>query len=75
MATISVNLDNAKIADLRLFERFQNGDYAVDDLLEFLGRIVESDKALEDLPLPMLSEIMAQVSSAADVMNGTDQKN
>ena len=75
MATISVNLDNAKIADLRLFERFQNGDYAVDDLLEFLGRIVESDEALEDLPLPMLSEIMAQVSSAADVMNGTDQKN
>ena len=75
MATITVNLDNARISDLRLFEKFQNGDYAVDDLLEFLGRIVDSEQDIETLPLTMLGEIMQQVSTAADSMNGGGSKN
>lgn len=75
MATLTVNLDNARISDLRLFEKFQNGDYAVDDLLEFLGRIVESDTDIESLPLTSLGDIMQQVSEAADSMNGGGSKN
>lgn len=75
MADITVDLDNATIGDLRLFEKFQDNTHTVDELLEFLGRVVESETKIEDLPLLAMREIMRQVGDAAQSLGGDDEKN
>jgi len=69
---ITVNLDNSQLADLRLFESLQAGEFKADDVLEFFNRVVIYDGDIEKLPLTYMRAIIDEVSSAM-MVDGTEK--
>ena len=72
--TVTVDLDNATIGDLVLFDGMKNGEYDTKDLIAFLDKIVVSDTPVSDMPLSSMQTIMAAVRDELEI-SGSSSKN
>lgn len=59
---ISVNLDNATIGDLVLFEEWGSGQMNARAMIQFLDRVVISETQVADMPLTRLNVIMRAIT-------------
>lgn len=67
---IVVNLDGLTIGDLELFEKWQNKEVKIKDMLDMLDRAVKG--GVRHLPLSSMKEILQAIT---DAVGGTDLKN